>query len=48
MPKYKPRTYTVSEALEAALWCHYCGEHREAKKFLVMLCNYATKEPNNG
>lgn len=44
MPKY----YTIPQAFEAALWHHYCGEHREAKKLLNLIINHAVKEPESG
>lgn len=48
MYKTRPRTYTIREAFEAALWHHYCGEHKEAKRLLVLICNHVVKEPESG
>lgn len=48
---YKPRPsrpYTIKEAFEAAIWCHYCGEDREAKRFLTLIINHVVKEPVSG
>lgn len=44
MPKY----YTIPQAFEAALWHHYCGEHKQARKLLDLIMNNAVKEPESG
>jgi hypothetical protein len=44
----RQKFYTVAEAMEAALWCHYCGDSREADRILRLVINHVIKEPDSG
>lgn len=44
----RQKYYTVPEAMEAALLCHYCGDHIEANKILRLVINHVVKEPERG
>lgn len=39
---------TVDEAMQMALWAHWCGEDREADKLLRLVIKHILKEPPRG
>jgi hypothetical protein len=44
----RQKYYTIAEAMEAALWCHYCGDNREADKMLRMVIGHIIRDTSGG